>query len=106
MYQTFLIQVAFQGSHREEDFCGSVIIFKSRRTKKSNFPFKGHFQILANETLIIADYKYAIKCGNRIKFVNFFKTGRDRAVFRVHFAKLRKTDLKSTISFKALTNLP
>ena len=40
-----------------------------------------------------------IKFGNRIKFVKFFKTGMDRAMFRVHFAKLQKNDLKSTISF-------
>ena len=46
------------------------------------------------------------KCGNRIKFVNFFTTGRDRAMFRDHFVKLRENDLKSTINFKAPTNLP
>ena len=41
-----------------------------------------------------------------IKFVKFFKTGRDRAKFRVHFPKLRKNELKGTSCFKAPTNLP
>ena len=66
MYQIFLIHVAFQSSDRVElDFWGSVIKialnFKSQGTKKSNFPPKGPttFQILGNESLIIADYKYA-----------------------------------------------
>ena len=37
---------------------------------------------------------------------NFFKTGRDKVMFRVYFGKLRKDDYKSTISFKTPTNIP
>ena len=45
MYQIFLIQIAFQSSDRVElDFLGSVsknaLNFKSRGTKKLNFPPK------------------------------------------------------------------
>ena len=66
MYQIFLIQIAFQNSDRVElDFWGSIIKnalnFKSRGTKKVELSSKGtyNFQILGNETLIIAEYKYA-----------------------------------------------
>ena len=66
MCQIFLNQVAFQNSDRVElGFWGSVIKialnFKSRGTEKWNFPPKGPttFKILGNETLNIADYKYA-----------------------------------------------
>ena len=46
MYQIFVIQIVFQSSDRvEPDFCDVVIKitlnFKSRDTKKSNFPPKG-----------------------------------------------------------------
>ena len=33
---------------------------------------------------------YMFKCGNTINFVIFFKTGRNRAMFRVYFAKFVK----------------
>ena len=66
MYQIFLIHIAFQSSDRVElDFWGSVIKnalhFKSQGTKKIELSSQGtyNFQILRNETLIIADYKYA-----------------------------------------------
>ena len=66
MYQIVLIQIAFQSSDRVEfDFWGSVtkiaLNFKSWGTEKINLPPKGpyNFQILGNETLVIADYKYA-----------------------------------------------
>ena len=66
MYQIFLIHIAFQSSDRAElDFRGSIIKialnFKSRGTEKIEFSSQGtySFQILGNETLIIADYKYA-----------------------------------------------
>ena len=66
MYQIFLIQTAFESSDRVElDFLGSVsknaLNFKSRGPKKIELASKGayNFQILGNETLIIADYKYA-----------------------------------------------
>ena len=66
MYQIFLIQIASQSSDRVElDFRGSVIQialnFKSQGTEKIEFSYQGtyKFQILRNETLIIADYKYA-----------------------------------------------
>ena len=66
MYQIFLIQIAFQSSDRVElDFLDSVIKvtlnFKSRGTEKielsSQRTYK--FEILGNETVIIADYKDA-----------------------------------------------
>ena len=66
MYKIFLIQIAFQSSNRVElDFWGSVIKFalnfKSRWTEKIELFSQGtyNFQILGNEALIIADYKYA-----------------------------------------------
>ena len=66
MYRIFLIQIAFKSSDRIElDFYGSVIKialnFKSRGTEKVELSSEGtyNFQILENETLIIADYKYA-----------------------------------------------
>ena len=66
MYQIFLIQIALESSDRVElDLLGSVIKhalnFKSRGTKKIELSSQGtcHFQTLGNETLIIADYKYA-----------------------------------------------
>ena len=66
MYQIVLIQIAFQSSDRVElDFLGSVIKnalnFKSQGTKKIELSSQGiyNFQIWRNETLIIADYKYA-----------------------------------------------
>ena len=66
MYQIFLIHIAFQSSDRVElDFRNSVIKiasnFKSRRTEKIElFSRKTYnFQFFGNETLIIADYKYA-----------------------------------------------
>ena len=66
MYQIFLIQTAFQSSDRVElDFWGSVIKitlnFKSRGTEKTELSSQEtyNFHILGNETLIIADYKYA-----------------------------------------------
>ena len=65
-YQIFLIQIAFQSSDRAElAFWGSVINialnFKSRGTEKIELSSQGtyNFQILGNETLIIADYKHA-----------------------------------------------
>ena len=66
MYQIFLIQIAFRSSDRVElNFWGSVIKialnFKSRETEKIELSSQEtcNFQILGNETLIIADYKYA-----------------------------------------------
>ena len=66
MYQIFLIQIAFKSFDRVElDFRGSVIKialnFKSRGTEEIKLSSQGtyNFQILGNETLIIADYKYA-----------------------------------------------
>ena len=66
MYQIFLIQIAFQSSDRLElDFWGSVfkiaLNFQPRGTEKIKLSSQGtyNFQILGNETLIIADYKYA-----------------------------------------------
>ena len=66
MYQIFLIQIAFQSSDRVElDFLGSVIKialnFKSQGTEKIEDSSQGtyNFQILRNETLIIAEYKHA-----------------------------------------------
>ena len=66
MYQIFLIQIEIQSSDRVElDFWGSVIKialnFKSRGTEKIELSSQGtyNFQSLGNETLIIADYKYA-----------------------------------------------
>ena len=66
MYQIFIIQIAFQSSDRVElDFWGSVIKialnFKSRGIEKVERSSQGtyNFQILGNESLIIADYKYA-----------------------------------------------
>ena len=41
-----------------------------------------------------------------MEFVKFFQTGRDRTMFRVPFAKLRKNDLKSTISSRLLPIFP
>ena len=66
MYQIFLIQIAFQSSDNVKlDFWVSVIKialnFKSRGTEKIKLSSQGtyNFQILSNETVIIADYKYA-----------------------------------------------
>ena len=66
MYQIFLIQMAFHSSDRLEiDFGGYVIKialnFESRGTEKIELSSQGtyNFQILGNETLIVADYKYA-----------------------------------------------
>ena len=66
MYQILLIDIAFQRSYIVKlDFWGSVIKialnFKSRGTEKIKISSKAiyNFQILGNETLIIADYKYA-----------------------------------------------
>ena len=62
----FFIQIAFQSSDRVElDLRGSVIKialhFKSQETEKIELSSQGtyNFQILGNETLIIADHKYA-----------------------------------------------
>ena len=44
-------------------------------------------------------------CGNRIKFFtfkNFFKTGKDIPMFRVHYRKLCRNDLKSSIRSRTL----
>ena len=72
MYQIFLIQIAFQSSDRVEFyFLGSVskntLNFKPQGTNKHKLSSKGvyTFQILGNETIIIADYKY----GKIFKFV-------------------------------------
>ena len=66
MYQIFLIQRAFQSSDRVEiDFGGYVIKialnFEPRGTEKIELSFQGtyNFKILGNETLIVADNKYA-----------------------------------------------
>ena len=66
MYQIFLIQIAIQSSDRVElDFRGSVVNiclnFKSRGTERVKLSSQGtyNFQILGNETLVIADCKYA-----------------------------------------------
>ena len=66
MYQIFLIQIAFQSSDKvKADFWVSVIKialnFKSRGTENIKISSQGtyNFQILSNETVIIADYKYA-----------------------------------------------
>ena len=66
MYKIFLIHIAFQSSDRVElDFGGYVIKialdFESRGTEKIELSSQGtyNFQMLGNETLIIADYKYA-----------------------------------------------
>ena len=66
MYPIFLIQIAFQNSERVEldfrDFVIKIALnFKSRGTEKVKLSSQGtyKFQILGNETLIIADYKYA-----------------------------------------------
>ena len=66
MYQISLIQIAFQSSDRAElDFWGSVIKialnFKSLGTEKIELSSQRtyNFQILGNEILIIAVYKYA-----------------------------------------------
>ena len=65
MYKIFLIQIAFQSSDRVEiDFGGYVIkiaLNLSRGTEKIELSSQGtyNFQILGNETLIVADYKYA-----------------------------------------------
>ena len=68
MYQIFLIHIAFQSSDRVKlDFRGSVIKiplnFQSRGTEKIELASQGtyNFKILGNETLSIADYKYAKK---------------------------------------------
>ena len=46
-------------------------------------------------------------CGNRIKFVNFFQNREGQGnVCGPLCVKLGKNDLKSTINFKAPTNLP
>ena len=62
MYQIFLILIAFQSSDRVElDFCGFVIkivlSFKSQETEKVKLSSQEtyDFQILGNETLVIAD---------------------------------------------------
>ena len=66
MYQIFLIKIAFQSSDRVEiDFGGYVIKsafnYEPRGTEKIELSSQGtyNFQILGNETLIIADQKYA-----------------------------------------------
>ena len=66
MYQIFLIPIAFRSSDRTElDFCRLVtkiaLNFKSRGTEKIELFSQGTYnsQILGNETLILADYKYA-----------------------------------------------
>ena len=66
MYQIFLIHIAFQSSDRIELYFGGSVIkfalnFKSRLTEKSELSLQRtyNFQILGNEILIIADYKYA-----------------------------------------------
>ena len=51
-------------------------------------------------------YELHVKGGERLKLVKFFKTGRDRAMFRVHFGKLRKSDFESTISSRSLPIFP
>ena len=69
MYQIFLIQIAFQSSDRLEiDFGGYVIKlalnFESRGTEEIGLSSQRTYnlQILGNETLIVADYKYAKIC--------------------------------------------
>ena len=69
MYQTFLSQIVFQSSDRIElDFSGSLskiaLNFKSRGTENIELSSQGtcNFQILGNETLIIADYKNVNNC--------------------------------------------
>ena len=42
-----------------------------------------------------------VKCGDK-----FFKTGRERAMFRVQTGKLHKNDFKSTVGFKVLPIFP
>ena len=66
MYQIFLIQVAFQSSDRVDLYFWDSVIkialnFKPRGTEKIELSSQGtcNFQILGNETLIIADYKHA-----------------------------------------------
>ena len=66
MYQIFLIQIAFSKLWQRRTwvlrFCNqNTLNFKYRETKKIQLSFQGtyNFQILGNEILIIADYKYA-----------------------------------------------
>ena len=58
IYQTFSIQIVLQSSDRVElDFSKIALDFKSRETKKIEISSQKtyNFQILGNETLIIAD---------------------------------------------------
>ena len=61
MYQIFLIQIAFQSSDRVELLIEIALNFKFRGTEKIELSSEGtyNFQILRNETVIIADYIYA-----------------------------------------------
>ena len=65
MYQIIAMQIVFQRSDRVElnfwDFVIKIALnFKSRGTKKIELSSQGtyNFQILGNETLIIADWEY------------------------------------------------
>ena len=64
MHLIFLVHIAFQSSDRVElDFSGFVIKMavnvKSRGNEKIQTFLPRDFQILGNETLIIAHYEYA-----------------------------------------------